>query len=143
MIYLAGDQKTTELIAQIEKYLKTKGISYVNLGAKDKNTPTPLQIIIPAVTTKLQSEPGALGILACGTGTGVEIGANRFRGIRASLCRDAKQAEYARVYDNANVLCLGSWFNNDIEAILDAWFSNKFDGSPTRTQMLSDFDAWQ
>ena len=101
-----------------------------------------LREIIPAVCNPVRQGKAESGILICGTGAGVEIGANRFKGIRASLCTTAKQAENARIYDNANVLCLSSWLTDDPSEILDAWFSNKFDGDEGRSQMLKDFDAW-
>lgn len=47
-----------------------------------------------------------LGILLCGSGIGVSIAANRFRNIRAALCRDVEDARLAREHNNANVLCL-------------------------------------
>lgn len=117
-----------------------RSIEYLDLGTKSADRKISLQEIIPAVAHKVQSGEADFGILACGTGVGVEIGANRFKGIRASLCRDAEQAKNARVYDNANLLCLGSWYKDDFEAILTSWLENKFDGDPKRTQMLKDFD---
>lgn len=47
------------------------------------------------------------GILICGTGIGISIAANRFKGIRAALCHDAFTAEMARRHNDANVLALG------------------------------------
>jgi ribose 5-phosphate isomerase B len=143
MVYIAGDHLAIELIRQLEDYFQKRGIAHENLGARSSAETVRLQKIIPAVAQKVQKESSATGILACGTGAGVEIGANRFRGIRASLCRDAEQARNARIYDNANILCLGSWYQNDALAILDAWFGNTFDGDADRTQMLRDFDTWQ
>ncbi|MDQ7032273.1 MAG: ribose 5-phosphate isomerase B [Desulfonauticus sp.] len=49
----------------------------------------------------------ALGILICGTGIGMSIAANRYKGIRAALCLNEYMAEKARQHNNANVLCLG------------------------------------
>lgn len=47
------------------------------------------------------------GILICGTGIGISIAANRFRGIRAALCHDVFTAEMCRRHNDANVLALG------------------------------------
>jgi ribose 5-phosphate isomerase B len=143
MISIAGDHKTVELIKQVEQYLQAHKLEYENLGAVDE-TFTPLQAIIPHIAKRVRSGESTLGILACGTGVGVEIGANRFRGVRASLCIKPEQAGNARTYDDANILCLSAWeTEQDLSAILDAWFSAAFDGSTQRAQMLSDFDAWQ
>lgn len=140
---VAGDHYTVEVIEGLNKLLEKRGIEVINLGTKSADIKISLQEIIPAVARKIQSGEADFGILACGTGVGVEIGANRFKGIRASLCRDAEQAKNARVYDNANVLCLGSWYKDDFEQILIAWLDNEFDGNEKRTQMLKDFDEFK
>lgn len=139
-IAIAGDHYTVDLINKLASFLEKRKIEFTNLGTTNADVKISLQEIIPAVAGEVKSSQADFGILACGTGVGVEIGANRFNGIRASLCRDAKQAENARIYDNANVLCLGSWYNDDFEAILNAWLDNNFDGDEKRTQMLKDFD---
>ena len=65
------------------------------------------------------------GILFCWTGTGVSIAANKIPGIRAALCDDAETARGARLWNNANVLCLSLRRASKAVAqeILDAWFS--------------------
>lgn len=138
---IAGDHYTVELVQAIEGLLKARDIAVENLGTNSADVKISLQEIIPAVAHKVQSGTAEFGILACGTGVGVEIGANRHKGIRASLCRDAEQAKNARVYDNANVLCLGSWYKDDFDHIVTAWLDNEFDGDQKRAQMLKDFDT--
>lgn len=140
---IAGDHYTVDLLKIIEEYLASKGIQFQNVGTMDSSKKITLQEIIPPVAEAVRKGEAEIGILVCGTGAGVEIGANRFRGIRASLCVSAKQAEYARVYDSANVLALSSWLTDDPTAILDAWFGNKFDGDEGRSKMLKAFDAWE
>ncbi len=64
-------------------------------------------------------------IVACWTGTGASIAANKVAGIRAALCVDAGTAEGARRWNNANVLALSLRLTSAAELgeILDAWFS--------------------
>lgn len=140
-VVIAGDHYAVELMNKIQRILKSKRITVENVGTDSENVKVSLQEIIPKVTNSVRNSEADFGILACGTGVGVEIGANRFKGVRASLCRDAEQAKYARVYDNANVLCLGSWYKDDFEAILEAWLTNIFDGDKNRARMLEDFDS--
>lgn len=68
------------------------------------------------------------GILFCWTGTGVSIAANKIPGIRAALCDDAETARGARLWNNANVLCLSLRRTSEVVAreILDAWFSTRY-----------------
>lgn len=65
------------------------------------------------------------GVLLCWTGTGVSIAANKVPGIRAALCADAETARGARLWNDANVLCLSLRLTSPQVAseILDAWFS--------------------
>jgi len=142
-VAIAGDHYTVDLLKKVEMYLAAKGIGFINVGTMDSEKKISLQEIIPAVATKIQSHEADLGIMACGTGAGVEIGANKLNDIRASLCVLPKQAENARIYDNANVLCLSSWLTEDPAEILNAWFEHTFDGNEGRKKMLEDFDAWR
>ncbi|MBW3569441.1 RpiB/LacA/LacB family sugar-phosphate isomerase [Candidatus Parcubacteria bacterium] len=139
-IIIAGDHYAVDLMESIQSVLTAKGIKFENLGTKSKDIKITLQEIIPAVVKCVQNGSADFGILACGTGVGVEIGANRFKAIRASLCRDAEQAKNARVYDNANILCLGSWYEDSFEEIVDSFLKYEFDGNERRTSMLRDFD---
>jgi ribose 5-phosphate isomerase B len=68
------------------------------------------------------------GILFCWTGTGVSIAANKVRGIRAALCDDAETARGARLWNDANILCLSLRRTSEVIAkeILDAWFSTQY-----------------
>jgi ribose 5-phosphate isomerase B len=66
------------------------------------------------------------GILFCWTGTGVSLAANKVPGIRAALCDDAETARGARLWNNANVLCLSLRRLSEVQSkeVLDAWFAH-------------------
>lgn len=68
------------------------------------------------------------GILLCWTGTGVSIAANKVPGIRAALCADAETARGARLWNDANVLCLSMRSTSEALAkeILAAWFDTHY-----------------
>jgi len=68
------------------------------------------------------------GILFCWTGTGVSIAANKVPGIRAALCDDAETARGARLWNNANILCLSIRRTSEVMAkeILAAWFAHAY-----------------
>jgi ribose 5-phosphate isomerase B len=69
-------------------------------------------------------------IVACWTGTGASIAANKVPGIRAALCADAQTADGARRWNDANVLALSlrSTSAAELEEILDAWFGGGASG---------------
>ena len=79
---------------------------------------------------KVVQEKKIQGILLCGSGIGVSIVANRYKGIRAALCRNPLDAEMAKKHNDANVLCLGARTNSkeELKLIIDSWFKAQFEG---------------
>lgn len=145
MIHLAGDKHAEPALQQIRSYLTSTSSEYREYGYREGADPAAkLQDFIPVVAQAVQAEPKATGILVCGTGAGVEIGANRFAGVRASLCATPQAAEWARVYDAANILCIAAWAlpDLDLDGLLSAWYGSAYDGSVSRREMLDAFDAW-
>ena len=73
---------------------------------------------------------GAIGVLVCGSGVGISIGANRYRGIRAALCQDSLVAKLSREHNDANILVLGSRIigEDEAEACLVAFLKTSFEG---------------
>ncbi|NBV41331.1 ribose 5-phosphate isomerase B [bacterium] len=70
-----------------------------------------------------------LGILICGTGIGISIRANRYKGIRGALVTSEYMAEMAKAHNNANVLCLGARTTTTEEAVryIKVWLGTKFE----------------
>ena len=83
------------------------------------------------------------GILFCWTGTGVSIAANKVPGIRAALCSDAETARGARLWNNANILCMSMRTTSEVIAkeILDSWFSTAYVTNPTDDACLAQINA--
>ncbi len=71
-----------------------------------------------------------IGILICGSGTGMVITANRYDNIRASLCYNTEIARLARLHNNANIIVLGARFITETDAcnMLDAFLQTEFEG---------------
>ena len=85
------------------------------------------------------------GILFCWTGTGVSMAANKAPGIRAALCDDAETARGARLWNNANVLCLSLRRTSEVMAkeILDTWFDTSFVPNETDDACLALLDEME
>lgn len=86
------------------------------------------------------------GILFCWTGTGVSMAANKVPGIRASLCDDAETARGARLWNNANILCLSLRRTSLVVAkeIMESWFSTTYQPNEvddTCLQQIADLEA--
>ena len=82
------------------------------------------------IAKEIQSEKGDLGIIICGTGNGVCMTANKFKGIRAVICWNEEIAKLAKQHNNANIICLPSRFIKVEEAIkiIESFILEKFEG---------------
>ncbi len=144
MIYLAGDRQGFDAIQIVSNYLDSKNMPYENLGVKSSGEDLKLEDMIPPVVKKVLESEENLGILSCGSGIGVEVGANKFSRIRACLVTNEKIAKWAKVYDKCNVMCLMGW-NPDkesIEKMVDSFLHAKYDGSENRLKMFEEFNKW-
>ncbi len=70
------------------------------------------------------------GVLMCGTGLGMSMAANKFRGVRAAVCHDEFTAGMSRRHNDANVLCLGGRVLDPQAAarLLGLWLETPFEG---------------
>lgn len=77
------------------------------------------------------------GILLCGSGIGVCMTANRYKGIRAALCRDEEDAKMTRLHNDANVLCLAGRRTpvSELKKIADVFLTTEFEGGRHQTRI--------
>ena len=70
------------------------------------------------------------GILICGSGIGISISANKFRGIRAALCGDAEMAKLARKHNDANIICIAGRYTlkEEVKKSVDVFLNTDFEG---------------
>jgi ribose 5-phosphate isomerase B len=132
-----GTDEKTHLAEALLKELRRRGHELTVFGplAGEKMLwPTVARRVAESVARGEADE----GVLFCWTGTGVSLAANKVPGIRAALCADAETARGARLWNNANVLCLS--LRHTAEAvgkeILDAWFSTAYKPNPEDDEAL-------
>ena len=82
------------------------------------------------VAKAVQSGAADRGVLICASGIGMSMAANRFRGIRATLCLTPQMAVTARRHNDSNILCLGqdTVSEQEVRNILEAWLDTEFEG---------------
>ena len=82
------------------------------------------------VSKRVIRKKSDIGILVCGSGTGMAISANKIKGIRAAVGYNIKSTQLSRRHNNANILCLGSRLTKkkDIIKILSIFLNTKFEG---------------
>ena len=105
-IAIGSDHAGFELKEHLRKYLKERGLDVVDLGPADE-TPVDYPEIAMAVAEKVSTGKIPRGILICGTGIGMSMVANRFPGVRATLCHDLYTARMSREHNDSNLLALG------------------------------------
>jgi ribose 5-phosphate isomerase B len=109
-IYLGADHNGFERKKQLTEYLQKSGYEVVDEGdvslAPEDDFPQFASRVVQAMRADGASE--VRGMLICGSGQGMCMAANRFRGIRAALAFDQEEARSARNDDDANVLCLSA-----------------------------------
>jgi ribose 5-phosphate isomerase B len=91
------------------------------------------------VAEDVRSGAAERGILVCGSGVGVSVVANKFKGIRAGLCNDHYSAHQGVEHDDMNVLVLGSRIIGPMTAIdaTTAFLKAKFSGEERHVRRLN------
>ena len=127
-IALGSDHAGFFLRKEIEDYLSCIHIPFQAFGAISQEEAFDYPLAIPLVVQEVLS--GAGGILICGSGIGMSIGANRYKGIRAALCSQPEIARLSRAHNDANLLVLGSRFISfdEARACVDAFLTTPFEG---------------
>jgi ribose 5-phosphate isomerase B len=128
-IWVGNDHGGYDLKRQIVAHLEAKGLPVHDAGSHSPDVvryPYYAAQVVEAITRGEADR----GILICSTGIGMSIVANRYPGIRASLCTSTYMGRMTRAHNNSNVLCLGGKTTGVLEAIdiLDAWLATEFEG---------------
>lgn len=142
-IILGCDHAAYQLKDILKAYLSGEGIDITDIGTngiQSVNYPDYAKKVAKAVSKGEFDR----GILLCGTGLGMSITANRFKGVRAALCNDVFLAKLSRQHNDSNVLVLGARVIGDILAleILKTWLDTPFEGGrhQDRINMMDDLD---
>lgn len=127
-IIIGSDHGGFNLKQAIIEHLKNNGLDVVDLGCYNTES-CDYPVIAKAVAEKVLAD-SSRGILVCGTGIGVSITANRYKGIRASHCTDTFTARMTRMHNDSNILCLGERITGVGLAldIVDIWLNTSFEG---------------
>ncbi len=139
-IIIGADSAGFELKELLKEHLTEQGFQVLDMGC-DSTASCHYPLFAAAVAQAVQANSDALGILVCGTGIGMSMAANKFRGIRAAVCGDTFSARMTRMHNDANVLCLGARVIGAGLArdIVDLFTSTEFEGGrhATRVEMIA------
>jgi ribose 5-phosphate isomerase B len=129
VIWIGNDHGGFELKLRIVDHLAQRGIGVHDVGSASTEI-VRYPLFAAQVAEAIVHAVASRGILICSTGIGMSIIANRYRGIRASLCTSAHMGKMTRAHNDSNILCLGGKITPVPEAmeILDAWLDTPYEG---------------
>ena len=143
-IYLGADHNGFELKRHLLAYLQRAGYDVHDEGdlTPDPDNDYPLFAAKVVMAMRGSDDTDARGILICGSGQGICIAANRFKGIRAAVCDNQAEARSGRNDDDTNVLCLPARVVNrqEAEAVVRTWLETAFAGAARFKRRIRQLD---
>ena len=128
-IFIASDHAGFGLKEIIKEYLSKKKLAFHDLGPdNDKSVDYP--IYAHNVAKKVKVNKSNVGILICGSGTGMNITANKHKNVRAAQCFNLKSTKLSRLHNDANIITLGSRLISKKNALnfVGIFLKTKFEG---------------
>ncbi len=128
-IYFGSDHAGYKYKEMLRGYLEGKGFEVEDLGTNGEES-----VDYPdfgrAVGEAVAGDPGAYGVLVCGTGIGIAMAAHKVKGVRAATVHNEFTAQAARGHNDANVIAMGERVVDEEMAkkIVDAFFGAEFEG---------------
>ena len=128
-VSIASDHAGFAMKKKIMEYLESNDFSLIDRGPDSSNS-VDYPDFAKKVCNDLVEEDADRGILICGSGQGMAMVANKYKGIRAALCVSEEMTELARAHNDANILTLGARLVDESTAIscVDKFFSTPFEG---------------
>ena len=128
-ICIASDHGGYTLKESIKDLLIKKNMSIIDLGPFDSKT-VDYPDFAKKLANRIKDKKSDVGILICGSGTGMAISANKIKSIRAAVCYDVKSTRLSRQHNNANILALGARLTkkNLSLKLVELFLKTRFDG---------------
>jgi ribose 5-phosphate isomerase B len=128
-VAIGCDENALDLKNAFIDVLKAKGVVYKDFGVFTKD-PVDYPDVAKSLVLELQNGNFDRGILVCGTGIGMAVCANKFKGIRAAVCHDLYSAQRAILSNDCQVLCMGSLIigKSLAQEILKVWLDIERNG---------------
>ena len=128
-IAIGSDHAGFELKQIIVEHLSSRNLDFVDFGTNSLDS-VDYPDFAKRVADEVSNKDLVMGILVCGSGQGMAMTANRYKAVRAAICHNSDVAKVTREHNDANILCLGSRFIEEAEALkcVDVFLSTDFEG---------------
>ena len=139
-VYIGSDHRGYKLKEKIVNWFKERNILFEDMGAYKLDLKDDYTLYAEKVSLMVRDKRGSRGVLLCGSGVGVDIVANKFDGIRASIGKSVEQVRLGRRDDNMNVLVIASEFTTETDAksMLDVFINTRFSGKDRYRRRLRE-----
>jgi len=128
-VCISSDHAGYNLKESIKNFLIKRNISIIDLGPQNEDS-VDYPDYAKKVSNRVKSKKSDVGILICGSGTGMAISANKIKGIRAAVCYNLKSTRLSRLHNNANIIAIGSRLTkkNISFQLVSVFLQTKFEG---------------
>lgn len=142
-IYIGSDHAGFEMKAVLLMYLGEKGFAVEDMGTHSTESVDYVDVV-PTVCEKVLGDVESYGILICGTGIGMQMAANRMKGIRATVAVSEFMARMARQHNHANVLCLGGrMIGMELaKSLVDTFLTTEMEQSERHARRIEKMDSF-
>jgi len=136
-IAIGADHAGFKLKEFVKKFLQEKGFKVIDVGTYSEER-CHYPIYAQKVAGLVSQGEVEKGILICGSGIGMSIVANKFKGVRAALCHNIYSAKYSRLHNDSNILCLGGRVTGEdlTKEIVETWLNTAFEGGRHKERLM-------
>ena len=128
-VCIASDHAGFNLKEEIKNHLINKNVSIFDLGPFNNHS-VDYPDYAKKLANRIKLKKSDVGILVCGSGTGMAISANKIKKIRAAVCYNVKSTRLSRQHNNANIISLGSRLTKKKLSLklVELFLQTKFEG---------------
>ena len=139
-IFIGADHRGYRLKEKLAKWLFENSFEFEDMGAESFEKDDDYTEYAEKTASMVVDNKGSKGVLICGSGVGVDIVANKFDGIRASIGKSAGQVKKGREDDDMNILVIASDFTGEKESLemVKTFLGSKFLGKARHKRRLSE-----
>lgn len=139
-IYIGADHRGFHLKQKVYNWLRDNEYKVLDMGAYELDLTDDYTLYAEKVAIVVADNRNDRGILICGSGVGVDVTANKFDGVRASIGINPDQVKAGRSDDDMNILVLAADFISfkDAKEMIKAFLETKFSGKERHVRRLAD-----
>ena len=128
-ICISSDHAGFQMKESVKSHLIQKNVSVIDLGPYEKKS-VDYPDFAKKLAKRVKAKKSDIGILVCGSGTGMAISANKIKTIRAAVCYNLKSTRLSRQHNNANIIALGARFTKKKLSLklVETFLKTKFEG---------------